>query len=95
MGPLWSGQGTVAHTTLSDILSTDVVVNSLGAPLGAEREEKKLTQKKLPSTISVVRIPAVVVLIDEVTVLLLILLKTAVTLTKQVAPKYTSEMVYV
>ena len=40
-------------------------------------------------------IPAVVVLIDEVTVLLLILLNIAVTLTIQVAPKYTSGIVTV
>ena len=44
---------------------------------------------------SVQKIPAIVMLIDEVTVLLLILLNTVVTLTIQAAPKYTSKIVYV
>ena len=38
MGPLWCGQGTVPHTTLSDLLSTDVLVNPPGAPVGAGKE---------------------------------------------------------
>ena len=38
MGPLWSGQGTVPHTTVSDLLSTDVLVSPLGALVEAELE---------------------------------------------------------
>ena len=36
MGPLWSGQGTVPHCTVSDLLSTDVLVSPSGALVGAE-----------------------------------------------------------
>ena len=39
MGPLWSGQGTVPHTTVSDLLSTDVLVSVPGAPVGARERE--------------------------------------------------------
>ena len=35
MGPLWSGQGTVPHCTVSDLLSTDVLVSPSGALVGA------------------------------------------------------------
>ena len=38
MGPLWCGQGTVPHATLSDLLSTDVLVSPPGAPVGAVEE---------------------------------------------------------
>ena len=37
MGPLWPGQGTVPHTTLSDLLSTDLLVSPSGALTGAEK----------------------------------------------------------
>ena len=42
MGPLWCGQGTVPHTTLSDLLSTDMLVSPSGAPVGAEEEASYL-----------------------------------------------------
>ena len=35
MGPLWSGQGTVPHTTVNDLLSTEVIVSPSGALVGA------------------------------------------------------------
>ena len=37
MGPLWCGQGTVPHTTLSDLLPTDVLLSPIhvGAPVEA------------------------------------------------------------
>ena len=40
MGPLLCGQGTVLHTTLSDLLPTDVLVSPIhaGAPVGAGEE---------------------------------------------------------
>ena len=41
MGPLWSGQGTVPHTTVSDLLSTNVLVSPLGALVEAELEAIK------------------------------------------------------
>ena len=44
MGPLWCGQGTVPHTTLSDLLSTDVLVSPTGAPVGAGEESFTYTQ---------------------------------------------------
>ena len=34
---LWSGQGTVPHCTVSNLLSTDVLVSPSGAPVGAAR----------------------------------------------------------
>ena len=36
MGPLWLGQGTVPHCTVSDLLSTDELVSSPGTLLGAK-----------------------------------------------------------
>ena len=44
MGPLWSGQGTVPHTTVSDLLSTDVLVSPLGALVEAELETINITE---------------------------------------------------
>ena len=38
MGPPWFGQGTDAQTTLSDLLSLDVLVSPLGATVGAAWE---------------------------------------------------------
>ena len=39
MGPLWSGQGTVPHTTVRDLLSTDVLLSVSGAPAGAKERQ--------------------------------------------------------
>ena len=39
MGPLWSGQGTVPHTTVSDLFSTDVILSVSGAPVGARMDQ--------------------------------------------------------
>ena len=40
MGPLWSEQGTVPHCTVSDLLSTDMLVSPPGAPVGAGEGNK-------------------------------------------------------
>ena len=42
MGPLWSGQGTVPHCTVSDLLSTDVLVSPAGALVGAAGAEERI-----------------------------------------------------
>ena len=47
MGPLWSGQGTVPHTTVSDLLSTDVLVSVVGAPVGARERQVMSTSTLL------------------------------------------------
>ena len=41
MVPLWSGQGTVPHATVSDLLSTDVLVSVPGTPVGTKRERER------------------------------------------------------
>ena len=46
MGPLWSGQGTVPHTTVSDLLSTDVLVSVPGAPVGARERERERERER-------------------------------------------------
>ena len=38
MGPLWFEQGTFSHDLFSDLLSIDVLVSPLGAPVGAGQE---------------------------------------------------------
>ena len=91
MGPLWSGQGTVPHTTVSDLLSTDVLVSPPGALVG--------TIGGVASHFNIVwwwcAIPADVVFVEEVTVLLLLLPNTAVTLTVQLLPALREVMVWV
>ena len=83
MGPLWCGQGTVPHTTTSDLLSTDVILSPSGAPVGAEKVDIYAHQA-LPR---IMYIPADVALVEEVTVLLKILVpNSAVTLTLQLLP---------
>ena len=47
MSPLWSGQGTVPHCTVSDLLSTDVLVSSPGAPVGAGKKTNDTFMQKL------------------------------------------------
>ena len=46
IGPLWCGQGTVPHTTLSDLLPTDVLLSPIHAevPVGAGEETVKHVQ---------------------------------------------------
>ena len=68
MGPLWCGQGTVPHSTLSDLLPTDVLVISSGEPVGAA--QVMITEFGI---IIIIYIPADAVLVEEVTSLLLIL----------------------
>ena len=92
MGPPWSGQGTVPHTTVSDLLSTDVLVSPPGAPVGAG-EDTCSSCAELRYHWCVV--PADVVLAEEVTVLLLLQPNTAVTLTVQLLPALSWEMMWV
>ena len=81
MGPLWSGQGTVPHCTVSDLLSTDVLVSPSGAPAGAAAGRRNL------SIIFSLHVPCVVVLTVEETVLLIpIPSYTATTLIVQLLP---------
>ena len=39
---LWSGQGTVPHCTVSDLLPTDVLVSPAGALVGAAGAEERI-----------------------------------------------------
>ena len=92
MGPLWCGQGTVPHTTLSDLLSTDVLVSPPGAPVGAGEEacySSSCTEVGYHWCV----VPAVEVLVEEVIVLLLLQPNTAVKLTVQLLPALREEMV--
>ena len=84
MGPLWCGQGTIPHTTLSDLLSTDVLVSPAGAAVGAGEETVYKTH--LNYIILMCCIAADKVLVAAVTVLLVLLPNTAVTLTIQWLP---------
>ena len=95
IGPPWYGQGTVPHTTLSDLLSTDVLVSPPGAPVGAAGEETCIYSSCMHGLH--VRyhwcvVPAVKVLVEEVIVLLLPSTSTAVTLTVQLLPALREEM---
>ena len=88
--PPWCGQGTVPHTTISDLLSTDVVLSPPGAPVGAGEETcSSYTEVKHHWCV----VPAVKVLVEEVIVLLLPSTNTAVTLTVQLLPALREEMV--
>ena len=93
MGPLWSGQGTVPHCTVSDLLSTDVLVSSSGALVGTGGVIAYILIIYLQY--KTMYIPADVVLVEEVTVLLLLLPNTAVTLTVQLLPALREVMVWV
>ena len=82
MGPLWCRQGTVPHTTLSDLLPTDVLVSFPGKPVGAA--QVMITEFGI---IIISYIPADAVLVEEVTSLLLLLSSNiAITLTLQLLP---------
>ena len=76
MGPLWSGQGTVPHTTVSDLLSTDVLVSVSGAPVGA-----RINQAMNANDDCI--IPAVRVVVNTAFDWLLKLPTIAITLTEQ------------
>ena len=70
MGPLWCGQGTVPHATLSDLLSTDVLVSPPGAPVGAREETQGVdscTQVSINDECCL--IPADKVLVEDMIVL--------------------------
>ena len=83
MGPLCCGQGTVPQTTLSDLLSTGVLVTPPGAPVGAGERQQSYDASQHNRS-AYIYIPADEVMIDEVTVLLLLPApNTAVTLTVQ------------
>ena len=86
MGPPWFEQGTDAQTTLSDLLSFDVLVSPSGATVGAAWEGHIPYQSTSDLTL---KLPADVVMVEEVTVLLLLLPNTATTLTLQFAPAAT------
>ena len=88
--PLWCGQGTVPHTILIELLSTDVVVSSPGAPVGAgEGKCSSCTEVRYHWCV----VPAVKVLVEKVIVLLLPSTSTAVTVTVQLLPALREEMV--
>ena len=82
MGPLWCRQGTVPHITVSDLLSTDVLVSPTGAPVGAVEE----TVARHFHVLCYLFIPADVVLVEEVTSLLKVIKNVASTLTLQLLP---------
>ena len=91
MGPLWCWHGTVPHTTLSVLFSTDVLVSPSGAPVGAEEEIcSSCTEVRYYWCVNV---PAVEVLVVEVIVLLLLPPNTAVTVIVQLLPALREEMV--
>ena len=90
--PPWCGQGTVPHTTLTDLLSTNAPVIPPGATVGAREETCSLYALRSDITVCCV-VPAVEVLVEEVIVLLLLPPNTAVTLTVQLLPALREEMV--
>ena len=93
MGPPWYGQGTVPHTTLSVLLSTDILVSPPGVPVGAGEETCYALHDEVRYYNWCV-VPAVKVLVEEAIVLLLPLLpNTAVILTLQLLPEFREEMV--
>ena len=83
MGPLWCRQGTVPHTTLNDLLSTDVLVTLTGASVGAG--EETINYVRIHTGV-LVYIPANIVLVVAVTELLVLLPNTAVTLKRHWLP---------
>ena len=90
MGPPWCGQGTVPHTTLPDLLSTDAIVSPPGAPVGAGEETcSSYTEVRYHWCV----VPAVEVLVEEMIVFPLVPPNTAVTLTIQLLPALREELV--
>ena len=90
MGPLCSGQGTVPHCTVSDLLSTDELVSSPGTPSGARRQAVTINimlQQQL-------YIPSVGVTVRTSADSLLVLPNTAVTLTVQILPGLSGVIVW-
>ena len=88
--PPWCGQGTVPHSTLSDLLSTVVLVSPPGAPVGAGEETcSSCTKVRYHWCV----VPVVKVLVEEVIVFPLVTPNTAVTLTVQLLPALREEMV--
>ena len=65
MGPLWLGQGTVPHCTVSDIFSFNRLFNPSGALVGAEKKYL------LISKLHVYQLPSVKVVVEDETVLLI------------------------
>ena len=91
MGPLCCGQSTASHVTVSDLLSTDVLVSPPGAPVGAGEETcSSCTELRYHWCV----VPADMVLVEELIGLLLRLPNTAVTLTVQLLPGLRGEMVW-
>ena len=80
MGPLWSGQGSGPHCTVSDLFITDELVSPSGALVGAEKNY--LLISKLISVIPSVE----VLVIDETVLLVPIPSYTATTLIVQLLP---------
>ena len=89
MGPLWSGQGTVPHCTVSNLLSTDVLVSPPGALVGAAAWERDIHENISRHA----NTPCAVVLTVEETVLLIpALIYTATTLIVQLLPGAREEL---
>ena len=89
MGPPWCSQGTVPHTTLSDLLSTDVLLSTSEEPVGAGEETcSSCTEVRYYWCV----VPAVEVLVEKVIVLLLPLTNMAITLTEQLLPALREEI---
>ena len=86
MGPPWCGQGTVPHTTLSDLLSTIVLLSPSGAIVGAGEGDRYSSCTKVRYHWCVV--PAVKVVVEDMIVLLLLTPNTAVTVTVQLLPAF-------
>ena len=98
MGPPWCGQGTVSHTTLSDLLSTDVLASPPGASVGAgggDSTYSSSTQLRYHWFVLYIPVDLVLTGLQLVTVLLVLLPNTAVTLTVQLLPALREEMVCV
>ena len=87
MVPLWSGQSTVPHATVSDLLSTDVLVSVPGTPVGTkrERERERETDNKCNNYITMF-IPAVRVEVVATSDCLLTLPTAAITLKSHPLP---------
>ena len=85
MGPLWCGQSTVPHATLSNLLSTDVLVSPPGAPVGAGEETQGVDS--CAQVLINDDIPADKVLVEDMIVLVVYLgLKIATMLTLHLLP---------
>ena len=89
MGPPWFEQETESHLTDIDVLQTDVLVSSLGEPVGSETQSAYMTSPHRHWHVCI--IPADMVLV-EIVIMLLLSPNAAVTLTWHLLPGLRDDM---